>query len=258
MKIATWNVNSLNIRLPQVQDWLARHQPDILALQELKLDQDKFPAAAFDITGWHSVWSGQKTYNGVAIISRTPPQDVHTGLPALPHDPQRRVIAATVGGVRVINVYCVNGESPDSPKFQYKQQWFAALASFVRGELARYEKLVLLGDFNIAPADQDCYAPEKWRGRILCTEQERGWFAGLLELGLADSLRLSRPGDALYTWFDYRGGMFAKRQGLRIDHILITPALSRLLEDTGVDLEARAQERPSDHAPVWARFQAAQ
>ena len=161
MKITTWNVNSLNVRLPQVQNLLADNPPDILVLQELKLDQDKFPAAALQMMGWHCVWSGQKTYNGVAIVSRSAPEDVHFGLPSLPDDPQRRVIAATVGGVRVINVYCVNGEALDSPKFKYKEQWFAALTEFVRDEMTRYGKLVLLGDFNIAPADADCYDPEK-------------------------------------------------------------------------------------------------
>lgn len=254
MKITTWNVNSLNMRLPQVQNWLADHQPDVLVLQELKLDQDKFPAAALQMMGWHSVWSGQKTYNGVAIISRSEPQDAHTGLPAMPDDPQRRVIAATIGGVRVINVYCVNGEAPDSPKFQYKQQWFAALTEFVRDEMARYEKLVLLGDFNIAPTDDDCYDAEKWRGKILCTDSERGWFKNLLDLGLTDSLRQIHPEGAFYTWFDYRGAMFQRGLGLRIDHLLVSPALSAVLKDVQVDSDARAQERPSDHAPVWAEF----
>ena len=254
MKIATWNVNSLNVRLPQVQNWLAEHQPDILALQELKLDQDKFPAAALEMMGWHCAWSGQKTYNGVAIVSRHPLHDVRTGLPALPDDPQRRIIAATIGSVRVINVYCVNGEAPDSPKFQYKKQWFAALTELVRDEIARHEKLVLLGDFNIAPADADCYDPEKWRGKILCTDQERGWFQTLLGLGLTDSLRQIRPEGAFYTWFDYRGAMFQRGLGLRIDHLLTTPALAAALQNAAVDLDARAQERPSDHAPVWAEF----
>ncbi len=254
MKIATWNVNSLNMRLPQVQDWLQQHQPDVLVLQELKLDQDKYPAAVFQMGGWHTVWSGQKTYNGVAIISKAEPQDVHTGLPALPDDPQRRVIAATIGGVRVINVYCVNGEAPDSPKFEYKRQWFAALAEFVRGEIGRYEKVVLLGDFNIAPADADCYDPEKWHEKIHCTSAERSWFGNLLGLGLTDSLRHLHPEGAYYTWWDYRGAMFQRKQGLRIDHILVTPALRDALQTVQVDSEARAQERPSDHAPVWAEF----
>jgi len=254
MKITTWNVNSLNVRLPQVQNWLADHQPDVLVLQELKLDQDKFPAAALQMMGWHSVWSGQKTYNGVAIISRNQPQDVHIGLPTLPDDPQRRVIAATVNGVRVINVYCVNGEALDSPKFQYKEQWFAALTEFVRDEMTRHEKLVLLGDFNIAPADADCYDPEKWHEKIHCSSIERQWFKNLLDLGLTDSLRQIHPEGAFYTWFDYRGAMFQRKLGLRIDHQLINPALSAVLKDVYVDLDARAQERPSDHAPVVAEF----
>ena len=254
MKITTWNVNSLNVRLPQVQNWLADHQPDILVLQELKLDQDKFPAAALQMMGWHSVWSGQKTYNGVAIISRSEPQDVHVGLPTLPDDPQRRVISATVNGVRVINVYCVNGEALDSPKFQYKEQWFAALTEFVRDEMTHHEKLVLLGDFNIAPADADCYDPEKWHEKIHCSSIERQWFKNLLNLGLTDSLRQIHPEGAFYTWFDYRGAMFQRKLGLRIDHQLISPALSAVLKDVYVDLDARAQERPSDHAPVVAEF----
>ena len=254
MKIATWNVNSLNVRLPQVQNWLADHRPDILALQELKLDQDKFPAAALQMMGWHSVWSGQKTYNGVAIISRSELQDVHTGLPTLPDDPQRRVIATTVNGVRIVNVYCVNGEALDSPKFQYKEQWFAALTEFLRNELSRHEKLVLLGDFNIAPTDADCYAPEKWHEKILCSSIERQWFQNLLDLGLTDSLRQIHPEGAFYTWFDYRGAMFQRKQGLRIDHILTSRAMASALQDVQVDYDTRALERPSDHAPVWAQF----
>lgn len=254
MKIATWNVNSLKVRLPHVSDWLIQHQPDVLCLQELKLDQDQFPLSAFEMLGYRAVWSGQKTYNGVAILSKEEAQNVHTGLPALPNDPQRRVIAATAAGVRVINVYCVNGEAPDSPKFQYKQQWFAALTEFVRDEMARYEKLVLLGDFNIAPTDDDCYDAEKWRGKILCTDSERGWFKNLLDLGLTDSLRQIHPEGAFYTWFDYRGAMFQRKQGLRIDHILVSRAMASSLQDMQVDYDTRALERPSDHAPVWAQF----
>lgn len=254
MKIATWNVNSLNVRLPHVQDWLQQHSPDVLALQELKLDQDKYPAAVFQMAGWHTVWSGQKTYNGVALISKHPLENVHTGLPALPGDPQRRVIAATVNGVRVVNVYCVNGEALDSPKFEYKRQWFAALTDFIRDELSRHDKLVLLGDFNIAPADADCYDPEKWHEKIHCSGIERGWFQTLLDLGLADSLRQIHPEGAHYTWWDYRGAMFQRKLGLRIDHLLISPALAAQLQDVQVDTEARGWERPSDHAPVWAQF----
>ena len=254
MKIATWNVNSLNVRLPQVSDWLAAHQPDILVLQELKLEQDKYPAAAFRMMGWHTAWAGQKTYNGVAIISRHELHDVQTGLPALPDDPQQRVIAATINGIRVINVYCVNGEALDSPKFAYKRQWFAALTEYVRDQLAQYPKLVLLGDFNIAPADDDVYDPQRWHEKILCSGEERQWFANLLNLGLHDALRHIYPTGAHYTWWDYRGAMFAKGLGLRIDHLLISPALCDSLRSVTVDTETRAQERPSDHAPVVAQW----
>ncbi|MCF7521861.1 exodeoxyribonuclease III [Neisseria sp. ZJ106] len=254
MKITTWNVNSLNVRLPHVQNFLADGRTDILVLQELKLDQDKFPAAALNMMGWQTVWSGQKTYNGVAVISRSQAQDVHTGLPLMPDDPQRRVIAATIDGVRIINVYCVNGEALDSPKFAYKREWFAALTAFVRDEMSRHDKLVLLGDFNIAPADADCYDPEKWHEKIHCSSEERSWFQALLDLGLTDSLRQIHPEGAFYTWFDYRGAMFQRKQGLRIDHLLITPALAAVLENVEVELDMRALERPSDHAPVTATF----
>lgn len=254
MKIATWNVNSLNVRLPQVAAWLAEHRPDVLALQEIKLEQDNFPAAAFRLSGWHAVWAGQKTYNGVAIISRHEPADVRIGLPDMPDDPQRRVIAATINGVRVINVYCVNGEALDSPKFDYKRQWFAALAQFVERELAAHPKLVLLGDFNIAPRDDDVYDPQRWHEKILCSGEERQWFANLLNLGLHDALRHIYPTGAHYTWWDYRGAMFAKGLGLRIDHLLISPALRDTLRSVSIDSEARAQERPSDHAPVVAEW----
>lgn len=254
MKIATWNVNSLNVRLPHVQNWLQQHQPDVLALQELKLDQDKYPVAAFELSGWHTVWSGQKTYNGVAIISKTPPEDIHTGLPDLPDDPQRRVIAATINGVRIINVYCVNGEAVGSEKFSYKRRWFAALTAFVASELARHEKLVLLGDFNIAPADIDCYDPEGWHEKIHCSSEERAWLQTLLDTGLTDTLRHIHPNEVMYTWWDYRMNRFARKQGLRIDHLLASRALIADLQDVQVDLDARAQERPSDHAPVWAQF----
>ena len=254
MKICTWNVNSLNVRLPHVTDWLTQHRPDILVLQELKLEHDKFPAAALNMMGWQCAWSGQKTYNGVAIISRHAIEDVHIGLPALPDDPQQRVIAATVNGVRVVNVYCVNGESLDSEKFAYKRQWFAALTDFIRQQMQQYPKLVLLGDFNIAPADDDVYDPEKWREHIHCSSEERAWFQALLDLGLTDCLRHVHPNGAHYTWWDYRGAMFQRKLGLRIDHILATAALRDVLRDVQIDTEARAQERPSDHAPVFALF----
>ena len=255
MKIATWNVNSLKVRLPHVSDWLIQHQPDVLCLQELKLDQDQFPLSAFEMLGYRAVWSGQKTYNGVAILSKEEAQNVHTGLPALPNDPQRRVIAATIGGVRVVDVYCVNGEAVGSEKFAYKQQWFAALAEFIRNELAQHPELVLLGDFNIAPADLDVYDPKKWQGKILCSAEERAWFQTLLDLGLTDSLRRLHPDEPLYTWWDYRMNMFRRKLGLRIDHILASQALLPRLTAADVDTAPRALERPSDHAPVWAEFE---
>lgn len=255
MKIATWNVNSLNVRFPQVSDWLIEQAPDVLVLQELKLDQDKYPHAAIKMMGWNTVWSGQKTYNGVAIISRHEIKDVHYGLPDLPDDPQRRVIAATINGIRVINVYCVNGEALDSPKFEYKRTWFQALKQMLIQELQRYPDLVLLGDFNIAPSDADVYDPVKWHEKIHCSSQERQWFQDLLDLGLNDGLRCVHPEGAFYTWFDYRGAMFQRKQGLRIDHILVSHALKPRLQDVQVDLKTRGQERPSDHAPVFAIFQ---
>ncbi|MDK4681015.1 exodeoxyribonuclease III [Kingella negevensis] len=254
MKIATWNVNSLNVRLPHVIDWLADNQPDVLVLQELKLEQDKYPAATFRMMGWQTEWIGQKTYNGVAIISRHELHDVQTGLPEMPDDPQRRVIAATANGVRVINVYCVNGEALDSPKFAYKRQWFAALTNFVRDQMAKYPQLVLLGDFNIAPSDEDVYDPVKWHEHIHCSSEERAWFQTLLDLGLTDALRHVHPTGKHYTWWDYRGGMFPKGLGLRIDHQLISADLTARLQDVFVDTKPRALERPSDHAPLVATF----
>ena len=207
--------------------------------------------------GWNAVWLGQKTYNGVAIISRSSLQDVQTGLPQMPDDTQQRVIAATINGVRVINVYCVNGEALDSPKFEYKRKWFAALMQYVRDEMQRYSDLVLLGDFNIAPTDDDVYDPQKWHEQIHCSTQERAWFQDLLNLGLTDALRQVYPTGEHATWWDYRGAMFQKGLGLRIDHILISQTLSARLQDVWVDKETRALERPSDHAPVVGIFQAA-
>lgn len=254
MKIATWNVNSLNVRLGQVCDWLAEQNPDVLVLQELKLEQNKFPEAAFRLAGWQCAWSGQKTYNGVALISRFVPDEVQTVLPEMPDDSQRRVIAATIGDVRVINVYCVNGESLNSEKFIYKQQWFAALTQFVREQLVRYPNLVLLGDFNIAPSDKDVYDSTRWHNKILCSAQERAWFQALLDLGLSDALRCMLPEERVFTWWDYRGAMFQKGLGLRIDHILVSAAMREKLKSVQVDMQARAHERPSDHAPVIAQF----
>lgn len=254
MKITSWNVNSLNVRLTQVNTWLQQHQPDILALQEIKLDQNQFPEAIFRLNGWQTQWYSQKAYNGVALISRHSLQNVQYGLPNLENDPQRRVISATIKGIRVINVYCVNGEALDSSKFEYKRQWFNALIAFIRDQLRNYPELILLGDFNIAPSNHDVYDPKKWHEKIHCSSEERQWFQHLLDLGLYDGLRQIYPNDTHYTWWDYRGGMFAKGLGLRIDHILISHALTQKLTDVRIDTQARAHERPSDHAPISAIF----
>ena len=253
MKIATWNVNSLNVRLPHVLDWLAQHQPDVLVLQELKLDQDNFPHAEIAAAGYQAVWNGQKTYNGVAILSRHAISDVVCDMPDFA-DEQKRVIAASINGVRVVNVYCVNGEAVGSDKYAYKQRWFAALHDYMHSVVAAHPQTVLLGDFNIAPADLDVYDPEKWHEKILCSTPERQWFGQLLDLGLTDSLRHLDAESPSYTWWDYRMNMFRRKLGLRIDHILVSAPLLARLHSVSVDTIARGQERPSDHAPVCAVF----
>lgn len=254
MNIATWNVNSLNVRLPHVLQWLEQQpQVDVLALQELKLDQDKFPESSFLEAGYQAAWYGQKTYNGVSLISKEKPTDVVVGIPSF-EDEQKRVIAATYGQTRVINVYCVNGEAVGSDKFIYKTHWFKALTDYVKESLKQYEKLVLLGDFNIAPADLDVYDPVAWTGKVLCSDEERAWFNQLLNLGLHDSLRTFTPDTVNYTWWDYRMNMFKRKKGMRIDHILVTEKLKEKLKEVVVGEDTRAWERPSDHAPVLACF----
>lgn len=257
MKIATWNVNSLKVRLPQVQEWLALNQPDVLVLQELKLDQDLFPLPAIEACGYQAAWNGQKTYNGVAILSKHAITDV---VPDMPHfaDVQKRVLAATVQGIRIVSVYCVNGEAVGSEKFAYKQRWFAALRDYAQQLLAQHDRVVLLGDFNVAPCDVDVYDPEKWHEKILCSTPERAWLRGLLDTGLSDSLRLLDRTSPEYTWWDYRMNMFKRRLGMRIDLILISEALRPALRSVQVDTAPRGWERPSDHAPVWAVFDHAQ
>ncbi len=189
MKLATWNVNSLTVRLPQLLDWLGQQQPDVLVLQETKLTDDKFPQADISAAGWHSVWFGQKTYNGVALLARSAPQDVVHNIPGF-DDPQARVIAATVDGVRVVGAYFPNGQAPDSDKFVYKMAWLQALQDWLRSELAQHPQLVLMGDFNIAPDDRDVFDPVAWAGQIHCTPEERGHFQALCGLGLVDAFRL--------------------------------------------------------------------
>jgi exodeoxyribonuclease-3 len=253
MKIASWNVNSLKVRLPHVLEWLARVQPDALCLQELKLEDKNFPADALQATGYHSVFSGQKTYNGVAILSRTPPQAVSHGIPDFA-DEQKRVISATVGGVRLVCAYFPNGQSLESDKYQYKLKWLAALTAWLKNELAQHPQLALLGDYNIAPEDRDVHDPKAWEGQNLVSEPERAAFRGLVALGLTDSFRMFEQAPGSFTWWDYRMNAFRRKLGLRIDLILLSPALAKKCTASFVDIEPRKLERPSDHAPVVAEL----
>ena len=254
MKIATWNVNSLKVRLPQVLAWLDEQQADILALQELKLEHDKFPIEAFADLGFQVAHLGQKTYNGVAIISKKPLANVQCNMPNFA-DPQSRFIAATIDDIRVICVYCVNGERLESDKFQYKKQWFNALSGCLKQELAQYQNVVVLGDFNIAPDDIDVAEAEKHAGKILCSNEERQWFQNLLALGFTDAVRFLAKDEKIYTWWDYRMNAFRRNLGMRIDHILLTPNLMQKTTKYQIDKTARATECPSDHAPVWVEIQ---
>ncbi|MFC1545886.1 exodeoxyribonuclease III [Pseudomonadota bacterium] len=248
MKIATWNVNSLNVRLPHVLDYLRQTAPDILALQETKVPNEKFPQAEIEAAGYHVVFSGQKTYNGVAIISRSKASDVVTDIPDL-DDPQRRLLAATIDGIRIMNLYIPNGQEVGSEKYDYKFRWLTALRNYLAAELAKHEKLIMLGDYNIAPADIDIYSPKRWEGKIMCSDREREMFHSFLELGLTDSARQLYPDEPMHSWWDYRLNAFKRDWGIRIDHILATSAITPI--SAGVSREERGRERPSDHAPVW-------
>jgi len=249
MKLATWNVNSLAVRLPQVLDWLAANPVDALVLQETKLTDDKFPTLEIGAAGYQVQWFGQKTYNGVALISREPALEVVKNIPGLA-DEQARVIAGTVAGLRCIGAYFPNGQAPDSDKFVYKMGWLDALRAWVADELTRHDKLVLMGDFNIAPEDRDVYDPVAWAGQIHCTAAERAHFQGLLDLGLVDAFRLFEQAPKSWSWWDYRNLAFRKNLGLRIDHILVSQALKSGVRSCMIDKLPRKNERPSDHAPV--------
>ena len=251
MKLAAWNVNSLNVRLPQVLDWLKTHQPDVLCLQELKMEDAKFPLDAFDEIGYQAVFSGQKTYNGVAIISRARPEDVSKDIGGYA-DHQKRVIAATIGGVRVVCVYIPNGQTVESEKYQYKLQWLAALQGYMRETINEFADVALLGDYNIAPDDRDVYDPKAWEGQVLCSVPERDAFRALVGLGLVDSFRLFDQPEKCFSWWDYRMNGFKRNLGLRIDHILLTSNLATRCNASTIDIAPRKQERPSDHAPVVA------
>ncbi|HJV27109.1 MAG TPA: exodeoxyribonuclease III [Aromatoleum sp.] len=247
MKIATWNVNSLKVRLPHVLDWLASNRPDALCLQELKMEDKAFPLGELEAAGYKAVFSGQKTYNGVAILSPAPLESVTIGIPGFV-DEQKRVIAATINGVRVVSAYFPNGQAVGSEKFEYKMRWIAALTDWLREELRSHERLVLGGDFNIAPEDRDAH-PD-WKDEIHVSPQERAAFAGLTALGLTDAFRLFEQAERSFSWWDYRMGAFRRNFGLRIDHLLLSPGLLGQCSSCIIDKTPRKLERPSDHAPV--------
>lgn len=251
MKIAAWNVNSLKVRLPQLLEWLAAQHPDVVCLQETKLEDHNFPHNDIKAAGYHVVFSGQKTYNGVALLAREAPTDVVCGNPLFP-DPQKRLIAATVRGVRVVCAYIPNGQEVGSEKYAYKLSWLDALHAWIGELLSKHPLLALAGDFNIAPADCDVHNPAAWAGQILCSEAERAAFAHLLALGLKDSFRLFEQPEKSFSWWDYRMLGFQRNQGLRIDHILLSAPLAERCTTAGIDREMRKRERPSDHAPVTA------
>jgi len=253
MRIATWNVNSLKVRLPHVLDWLATNPVDVLCLQELKQEDSHFPQNELHQIGYQSVFSGQKTYNGVAILSKSAPTDILRGLPNFA-DEQKRLIAATIDGVRIVCVYIPNGQSIDSDKYPYKLSWLAALQEWLKGELVKHPRLALLGDYNIAPEDRDVYDPQAWAGNVLVSEAERDAFRALEQLGLRDSFRLFEQPEKSYSWWDYRMMAFRRNMGLRIDHILLSPALAPDCISCTIDPAPRKLERPSDHAPVVAEI----
>jgi exodeoxyribonuclease-3 len=249
MKLATWNVNSLNVRLPHVLAWLHQHQPDVLCLQETKLEDAQFPIDAIREAGYAAAFSGQKAYNGVAILSRGEATELSAGLPNF-LDEQKRVLALTYHAVRVVCVYVPNGQSVESEKYQYKLAWFAALNEWLRSELQRYPKLAVLGDFNIAPEDRDVHDPKGWEGQVLVSDKERAALRALLSLGLKDSFRLFEQPEKSFSWWDYRMMAFRRNLGLRIDHILLSDALASACASCSIDRAPRKLERPSDHAPV--------
>lgn len=252
-RIASWNINSLNARLPHVLRWLDDNQPDALALQETKTQDENFPSAALEEQGYQTVFAGQKSYNGVALLSRRPAQVLHVALPDF-DDPQKRVLCAILDEICVLNLYVPNGAEVGSEKYGYKLDWLRRLDGFAAELLTQHEKLVALGDFNIAPKDEDIHDPQAWRDKILCSGPEREALDRLTAQGLADAFRLFEQEEDSFSWWDYRGGNFSRNLGLRIDLILASPALSRRCADSWIDAAPRAWERPSDHAPVVAEF----
>ena len=243
----------MNVRQPHVFEWLQNHEPDVLVLQEIKQVTEKFPVDDLKSLGYNSIASGQKTYNGVAVIARAEPEDPVTDFPDL-HDPQRRILATTVNGVRVIDLYIPNGSEVGSEKYDYKLRWLASLRRFVEAEMTQHDNVVVLGDFNIAPADADVHDPEKWGEAILCSPKERAALKALTDLGLTDVFRKFDQPEKTFSWWDYRAAGFRRNAGLRIDLILTSEPMTQRCSASYVDKEPRSWERPSDHAPVVAEF----
>lgn len=253
LKLCSWNVNSLKVRLEQVLNWLASSEVDILAIQETKLIDSHFPENIFSELGYYTAFTGQKTYNGVAIISRYPISDVVMALPDY-HDPQKRVLAATIAGIRIINLYVPNGSALNSDKYIYKLEWLEKINHFIAGQLTEYSNLAVVGDFNIAPADRDVHDPLEWQDCVLVSPKEREAFTNLLDLGLIDSFRYLNQDDQVFSWWDYRAGSFRRNRGLRIDHVLLSESLNLLCKFAQIDKDPRKWPRPSDHAPIWVQL----
>ncbi|MEZ5460379.1 exodeoxyribonuclease III [Dokdonella sp.] len=249
MKLATWNVNSLNVRLPHVEQWCASAQPDLLGIQETKMEDARFPRAAIEALGYEVAFSGQKTYNGVAMLAKQPIHDVVTDVPGL-DDPQRRILIATVGELRVANLYVVNGQAVGSEKYAYKLAWLDKVTRFLEGELRNDPRLVVMGDFNIAPDDRDVHDPVAWHEKILCSTPERDALKRMLDLGLADSFRRFDESAGQFSWWDYRQAGFRRDLGLRIDLVLASAAVMERASGASIDREPRTWERPSDHTPA--------
>ena len=254
MKITSWNVNSLKVRLDQVLEWMSARQPDVIGLQETKLKDENFPVEAIEAAGYHSAFSGQATYNGVALLSRAPAEDVRLEIPDF-EDPHRRVIAGTFNRVRIINLYVVNGKAVGDEKYEWKLRWLEAITRWIAEEAKTHEKLVVIGDFNIAPEDRDVHDPEAWHERILCSTPERTALQNMMGLGLTDTYRLFDQPERVYSWYDYRQMAFRRKMGLRIDLVLASKAMADKCISSDIDLEPRRNERPSDHAPVTAKFE---
>jgi len=253
LKVATWNVNSLRVRMPHLLEWLQTAQPDIVALQETKVVDADFPTTELAEAGYHALFAGQKTYNGVALLSKMPGTAMTTDLLGL-NDPQRRVLGASYEGMRVLNLYVPNGSSLDSDKYTYKLDWLNHLVGTVKAALQEHAHVIVLGDFNIAPADRDVHDPAAWEGSVLVSPAEREALQQVLDLGMQDALRLFDSAPQVFSWWDYRQGAFRRNHGLRIDLILTSPALAEYCKACYIDTEPRSWQRPSDHAPVVAEF----